>query len=252
MNNIENKLRNYLFPIEQGNVFYSDPETLEVKKSKNYKAVIRSDTGKLISIMNDTYKVVSNREVIMPLLDELSKLDTKWIIDPSHSFVTNHRMRLQITFPDLVFNDGRSDIALSLYISNSYNGDEAIKALQGFLRKICSNGMIAGHILSKFYSKHTKGLNVSEIREKIETSYDKIPLVKERIYQLMNSKVTDEIKNKVEEDLGKTISNYTQNSSSPPLHQWALYNIITYYISHEIDKRLRAGYQLKLSRIFQL
>ena len=248
---IERKLKNYMFPIEQGNVFYSDPETLEVKRAKNYKAVIRSDNGKLISVMNDTYKVVSNREVMMPLLDELSKLDTKWIIDPSHSFVTDRRFRLQITFPDLTLNDNRSDIALSLYLHNSYDGSEGIRMYWGAIRFICTNGMVFGNVLSKFYARHTTGLNIQNIKEELQSTYEKIPKIKERIDQLLHKKADDEIKNKIEDELGKTVSSYI-SSHKEVIHQWALYNIITYYISHQIDKRLRAGYQMKLSRIFQL
>lgn len=71
----------------------------------------------------------------MPLLEQLHYLDTNWIIDPSHSFIENNRMRLQVTFPDLSLNDGKSDISLSLFLHNSYDGSEGVRLIWGLYEK---------------------------------------------------------------------------------------------------------------------
>lgn len=95
---IERKLSEYMFNVIQKAVYVDDDKTY--RPTKYYKAIVREDNGKLISIMKDTYQLVPNRDVIMPLLEQLHNLDTNWIIDSSHSFIENHRMRLQVTFPD--------------------------------------------------------------------------------------------------------------------------------------------------------
>src|SRR5690606_21574907 len=119
--------------------------------------IVRPDTDQLISIMQDSYQLIPNRDVIMPLLEQLHQLDTRWYVDNSHSFLESNRMRLQVTFPDLTLNDGRSDIALSLFVHNSYDGSEGVRMFWGAIRGICSNGMVFGQVLAKFYGKHTKG-----------------------------------------------------------------------------------------------
>jgi hypothetical protein len=150
---IERKLDNFLFPVGERAVFVDDDKTY--KPTKNYKAIVREDNGKLVSIMKDSYQLVPNREVILPLLEQLHNLDTNWVIDPSHSFADDNRMRLQVTFDDLKLNDGRSDIALSLFLHNSYDGSEGVRMFWGAIRGICSNGMVFGNVLSKYFRKHT-------------------------------------------------------------------------------------------------
>ncbi len=66
---IEKKLNNFLFPVCERAVFVDDDKTY--KPTKHYKAVVREDNGKLVSIMKDSYQLVPNREVIMPLLEQL-------------------------------------------------------------------------------------------------------------------------------------------------------------------------------------
>jgi hypothetical protein len=250
MNDVERRLRKFLFPVDERKVYFEDLSD-NPKRTKEYKAIIRLDKNKLVSIQQDTYKLVSNYEVIMPLLDQLHKLDTRWVIDPSHSFVDDKRMRLQVTFPDLTLNDGKSDIALSLFTHNSYDGSEGVRMYWGAIRGICSNGMVFGQVLAKFYSKHTKGINLHNLKQQIEETYDQIPVIKERISILQRLEVTDVIKEEVKDKMGKKISDYITNQI-PAANQWMLYNMITFYISHVIEQRLRAGYQMRASKLFKL
>ena len=78
---IEKKLSQFMFPVEERAVFVQDNPHPNIDIADNYKAIVRQDSGKLISIMKNTYQLVPNREVILPLLQELHKLDNKWVID---------------------------------------------------------------------------------------------------------------------------------------------------------------------------
>jgi hypothetical protein len=247
---IEKRLNKYLFPVEERKVFFASSEE-NPKGTKEYKAIVRPDKNKLISIMQDSYKLIPNRDVIMPLLEQLHQLDTKWNFDNSHSFVDSKRMRLQVTFPDLTLNDGRSDIALSLFLHNSYDGSEGVRMFWGAIRGICSNGMVFGEVLSKFYSKHTSGINLGNLKEQLEQTYEHIPVIKQRIEILQNMKVSDDLKKEVETRMGKKAAKYVEEQT-PPINQWALYNILTYYVSHLVEQRMRASYQMKVSKLFKL
>jgi hypothetical protein len=247
---LDQKLWKYLFPVTEKKVFI-ETEDKSVIAAPQYKAITREDNGKLIAIQSDSYKIISNAEVIKPLMDQLHELDSKWIIDPSHSFVNDQKMRLQVTFPDLTFNDGGSDIALSLFLHNSYDSSEGVRAYWGAIRFICSNGFVFGKVLAKYYGKHTKGIQLNNLKEQVEATYEQIPVISERIQILQNLNVTKTLNESVEKNLGKRISNYVKEQKRPE-NVWILYNYLTWYISHMIDQRLRAAYQMKVSRMFQL
>ncbi len=244
------KLEKYMFPVEEKRV-YSEDKNGSLSKTDDYKAIMRVDTNSLVSIMQDTYHLVPNRDIIMPLMDQLESLDSSWIIDPSHSYVENSRMRLQVTFPDLTFSDGESDIALSLFLHNSYDGSEGVRMFWGAIRGICTNGMVFGKVLSKYYSRHTSGIQIGNIKQQVEKTYEQIPIIKNRIDILQNIGVKKTFNEAIEEKLGVTVVNYVRDQPAPD-NQWVLYNYLTYYISHVIEMRMRAAYQLKVSKLFQL
>jgi hypothetical protein len=247
---IEQKLYKYLFPVTERKV-YVENEDMKLIPYPEYKAISREDNGKLISIQSKTYQVISNAEIIKPLMEQLHTLDSKWIIDPSHSFVNDQKMRLQITFPDLTFNDGGSDIALSLFLHNSYDSSEGVRAYWGAIRFVCSNGFVFGKVLARYYHKHTKGIPLNNLKAQIEATYEQIPVISERIQILQNLNVSKSQIESVEKQLGKRISNYVKEQKKPE-NVWILYNYLTWYISHMIEQRLRAAYQMKVSRMFQL
>ncbi|MFH0734633.1 MAG: DUF932 domain-containing protein [bacterium] len=244
------KLEKFMFPVEEKRVYFEDKNG-SLSKTDDYKAIMRVDTNSLVSIMQDTYHLVPNRDIIMPLMDQLNNLDSKWIIDPSHSYVENSRMRLQVTFPDLTFSDGESDIALSLFLHNSYDGSEGVRMFWGAIRGICTNGMVFGKVLSKYYSRHTSGIQIGNIKQQVEKTYEQIPIIKNRIDILQNIGVKKAFSEAIEEKLGVTVANYVRDQPAPD-NQWILYNYLTYYISHVIEMRMRAAYQLKVSKLFQL
>ena len=247
---VEERLSSYFFPVKESRVFF-ETDDVTTLCTPEYKAITRADNGRLISVMNDTYELVPNSEIIKPLMEQLHNLDSKWIIDPSHSYVEDHRMRLQVTFPDLTFNDGKSDIALSLFLHNSYDGSEGIRMFWGAIRGICSNGMVFGKVLGKYYRKHTSGVRLDNLVEQVRQTYDQLPVIKERIDILQNIGVSKTLQESVEKQLGKSIVKYIEEQPTPE-SQWILYNYLTWYISHKIDQRMRAAYQLKVSKLFGL
>ncbi|MAT40104.1 MAG: hypothetical protein CL946_10930 [Ectothiorhodospiraceae bacterium] len=241
----------YLFPVAEYPVSIGQTN----RPTSDYKAIVRQDNGKLISIQRKTYKLVPNSEVIKPLLAQLHKLDTSWYIDTSHSFVESEKMRLQVTFPELIFHDGRSDIALSLFIHNSYDSSEGIRMMFGAIRGICKNGMVFGEVLSKFYGKHTQGFDVRNLRQVLESTYDKIPVIKHRIEAMQNTRPSNELRADIQKKIGKKAMNYVEQQESESRkaqNEWILYNFLTYFISHIVQQRMRAHYQLQVSKLFKL
>ncbi len=247
---VNRKLWKYLFPVTETHVQTEDM-AYKFLDTNDYKAITREDNSKLISIQKKSYKLVSNAEVIEPVLSQLDNLTTDWIIDESHSYVEDGRMRLQVTFPELTLNDGRSDIALSLFIHNSYDGSEGVRMYWGAIRGICSNGMVFGEVLAKFYARHTSGIVVDNLVEQVEATYEQIPVIKNRIEILQNLEPTENLTEQITKQLGRGVADYVEEQEVPA-NQWKLYNYLTWYISHVVQQRMRAQYQIKVSRLFGL
>lgn len=253
---IERRIEPYLFPIEEVSVFNNRTGQSDATQlSKGYKAIVRKDTQKLIAIQRDSYRLIPNKAVIAPLLEQLQKLDVPWYVDSSHSFVDDARMRIQITFPSTVINDGRSDIALSMYLQNSYDSTTSVRLYWGGLRSICQNGLVSGIVLGRFLGKHTQNFSLPNLHRELDSIAGKLPALKHRISVLQDSKVTPDLRMDVERHLGKHVSKYVaeqERETHRAANQWALFNIITYYVSHLVKQRMRTHYQLQASKIFQI
>lgn len=245
------KMEDYFFPVKEEKIWY--PKEGLFVTSQDFKGIVAND-NQLVSVMKKTYKLVPNKQIIEPLLNELERFDSSWIIDDSHSFVLPNRMRLQITFPELTFNDEGSSNALSLFIHNSYDGSEGVRMFWGAIRAICTNGMIFGKTLGKSYSKHSKGFRIDNLKNAITNTYNKIPDILARIKVLEELDANEEkLLKGIKDDLGAGIYKEAEELvNHDKVSQWALYNVITQYISHQVDKQQRARYQIATSKIFNL
>ncbi|MBO6573167.1 MAG: DUF932 domain-containing protein [Balneola sp.] len=218
-----------------------------------YKAIVREDTNEVISIVKDTYKIVKNSDLIDQLLRQLATCGQSFKIDPSHSFVSNERMRLQITFPELRLRDRESDIALSAFIHNSYDQSEGVRFYFGAIRAICSNGMVFGKILSKYYSRHTSGFSFENLGEKLAEAREYFPEIQERINRLEILRVDEQLIENVSTKISKRLAEQAiAEEEIGRISQWQLLNRLTNHISHQMEPRMQAKYQDNVSKVFAL
>ena len=247
-------LQSFFFPVEEHNIALADRAPWE-PQIKGYKAIVspNNDTDNVISVVKDSYKLVRNRDLIEPFVEQVTKLGVRWKIDPSHSFCQLNRMRLQITFPDVRIKDDESDIALSVYLHNSYDQSEGVRAYWGAIRGICQNGCVFGTVLGSIYARHTKGFSFDNFYEEFGNASDKIQEVQLRIKQMEDRSVNEKLMDKLQSALGKRrLEEITQTDRVPDKSQWDLLNDITYYISHEVEKPRRGYLQLKVSKALAL
>ena len=250
-------LRDFAFPVIERRIAVHNGQSEQIDLGDNetylsgeYKAIVRQDTNELISIVRDSYQIVPNETLISQLMEQLDKLATPFEVEPSHSFVENSRMRLQVRFPGIQINDGRSDIALSLYLHNSYDMSEGVRMFWGAIRAICTNGMVFGQVMGSIYRRHTKGFQMDNLQKELSQAYDMMPRVKNRIAELSERPVNQDIRQNVETELGKRFSKPILETDYGS--HWKLYNAITYAISHTIQQRYRARYQMATARVFGL
>ncbi|WP_448510000.1 DUF932 domain-containing protein [Immundisolibacter sp.] len=259
-------LAEFCFPVEEREVYFSSKSNFfdwktngivqrsSPKLSLNHKAIIRSDNNTLISIVNKNYKLVPNKVLIDQLMEQLYRTDQKFEIEPHHSFVRDNRMRLQIKFPELTIKDDSPDgMALSLYIHNSYDMSEGIRMYWGAIRAICTNGVVFGQVLAKFYGKHTKGFNIKHLKQSLEKTYSLIPDIQERINVLDSLKVDKDFEKEFQESIGKKIyNNIALENNLNSITQLQLFHLLTNYISHRVKQEYQARYQTAASKLFKL
>ncbi|MBP3193896.1 DUF932 domain-containing protein [Natronogracilivirga saccharolytica] len=245
------ELEHFYFPVEEREVAL----TGNGQPVSGYKAIVSPGNGQdeLISVAKDTYKLVPNRQVIEPFLQQVHALQTRWYIDPSHTFAEKNRMRLQITFPDLAMHDGESLIPLSMYLHNSYDMSEGVRVFFGAIRLACSNGMVLGNILGSFYGRHTKGFAFDRLAVAFDDAAERIEAVQSHVRYLQESTLSRDRYQCLEHSLGKKrIAEVLDPQQSLAASQWEAYNRLTYHISHDVDKPRRAELQRKLSGVFEL
>jgi hypothetical protein len=244
------KLDDFYFPVEEQPIKLLN-DTPWNSKIDGYKAIVTPDSGdnNVISVVKDTYKLVRNRELIEPFAEQVSKLGVRWKIDPSHSFCKTNRMRLQVTFPDILLKDNDSDIALSLFLHNSYDQSEGVRLFWGGIRSICTNGVVFGNLLGSFYGRHTNGFSFEDIYKHFGDASDKIQSVQATIKSMESREVDEQTMDKLQKALGKRrMQEIISTDRVPDKSQWELLNDITYYISHDVAKSKRGDLQLKVSK----
>ena len=114
-----------------------------------------------------------------------------------------------------------------------------------------SNGSVFGEVLTRYYAKHTSGIVISNLKEQIEDTYDQIPLIKERISILQDIEALGDYEEQIPKVFGKAVTDYVEEQPKAE-NAWLLYNQLTHYISHYVQQRMRASYQMKVSKMFQL
>lgn len=216
----------------------------------DFRAIVRQDTNELISIVKPSYKMVTNEQLINSAIEELNSTDVLWCLSDSHNMLTNERMKLHIEFPELVWNDGESDITQSMYIFNSYDGSASVQMLFGGIRGICTNGMVFGKVLSKLYHKHTQGFYLSTLADRVRDIKNYIPELKERSEILQKTDPTLKDIEKMKKEFGDKFADEMIQRSELPMTMWQLYMVATWMISHQIKANMVTHYQKAASKVF--
>ena len=253
-------LQKFCFPVVERRVAVDTSEhpTIDLEDQQtflpnSYKALVREDTNEVISIVNDSYKLIRNKDLIDHLFRELATLSYAFKIDSRHSFVNNCEMSLNIIFPELLFYDKQSEIAFGVTVSNSYNTAKSVKVEFSGLRKVCENGLILNTILSSFCFKHTSGFTFEGLGTRLEEAQQFFPEIQERIHRLEHLPVTEALMEKVSEKISKRLAEQViEEHEIGRLRQWELFNRLTNHISHDMEPRLQSRYQESVSKLFAI
>lgn len=223
-----------------------------------YKAIVREDTNKCISILRQTYKLQTNAEILDELMSKLKIIDKEFKINAKHSFCMDERMRLHVEFPGLIVEDEGGDLALSLFVHNSYDMSEGVRLFWGAIRVEDGAAFVFNGILKGYYHKHTDSLNLNNFKEELESTYGHIPEIHKRIEFLTSQIVDEPMYKKLKKNLGSTLVDEILPSGEPAdlkkraMSMWECYTTLAKMVSNQIDIQYRARYQHALSKAFGL
>jgi len=133
---------------------------IEVPKKK---AIIHQ-SGEVISVVGENYKVVSNEEIFSSFCRGIEESN----IDASDAKVdvtqtdTGSKAMVTFTMPNVSFKVGEdsSDTVMQICTLNSFDGTTRFVSKAGGLRMACLNGQILGSVVSSYSRYHTKSLDV--------------------------------------------------------------------------------------------
>jgi len=160
-------LKDILFDVEMGSVFYEDPysskDTTPKKMcAKNHQAVVNQKTGEIISIVGNNYKLISNREALEIGKNLFRELYPKEDPNALFPFKVVAPKTMGSAHIDLIHRDvnfsvfEQADWLPFIRTTNSYNRSFALTYEIGFVRSLCSNGALFNKKSLKLKYYHSK------------------------------------------------------------------------------------------------
>lgn len=158
-----------------------------------------SNSGKYLSVVSDSYRVVENQEILLPLQNQLRNF-----FDPS--VVEDIKVR------DVVARDGatclaeyvlpkvnatvttgtghRSTFGLTFMLKNTFDGSASVVMYSGIIDFFCLNGNITGSY-DVTRRRHTSGFNTTGFIHAFENTLKRFNGVIEQYQIYANSKIVD-------------------------------------------------------------
>ena len=162
-----------------------------------------------VGVVSKAYTLVSHKEVLNMAAEAVEanpKIDTSKVTAELSITEYGERMALSLYFPDEFSFDSGDGHPLSLRLEcfNSVDGSTRFRALMGWFRLVCSNGLIIGVTRSDIRRRHVGDLQLSDIGSVLKAGIDesekeKLNFEKWRKHEIKSEQITQW----VEEDLRK-------------------------------------------------
>jgi len=231
------------FPVDLANL------TVDCATLPGWKAVRRTDTGDILHVHSDSYKLVPNEEIygaFNEAIEKASAIDTSGMLvhdDMSHGGARAFR---EYVFPAVTAKVGTDDaLALRMVVFNSYDGTTAFRACAGHYRFVCANTAVIGKHLADFRRRHTAGFEIGDVA-KIMAQAAETFIEESRRYeawaerQISMGEAIDVIRampSMSDQLFGHLLQRIPTDDD---LNLWGLYNTLTAWATHVDGDKLNA------------
>lgn len=245
-----------MFPVKLRDVFIDAGVTADHKPIEGYKAVYREDTGKVLAVHTDAYKLVPHEEVF-ETFDEaidasgLDKTDMRIFDDMSHEGARAFR---QYLFPaHRIEMPGQDVSSLRIIAVNSYDGSSGAIFRAGAYRFVCANMAILGKDAISLSLRHTKGFDLDKIAKGVLSAAERFEEASQNWPIWREVPVGDEkamaVFNAIPQSNKALVEHLTTEWVKAKLTAgetlWTLYNVLTAWATHTLSRSNNAAYRLK-------
>lgn len=236
-------MNNEFINVEERALWTSEDGTFLDVHAPKHKAIVESDTGRIISVVGKGYNLVQNSDIIPQYERAIikSNINTEGMSRTVNYSHDGARTVVSYRFPAhrVAIKEG-DEMDLQINVLNSYDGSWKFMSLVGAYRLLCTNGQIIGDSFSSYYGKHTKSLDIDYAINKLEDSLEvylhnaelwkRYPTSKITIHQANNVLLRLSNGNdKMMELLNSTYQKYVFEMGH---NLWALFNTLTDWSSH--------------------
>ena len=153
-----------------GDKYYEDP-------TKKHIVRMLDNTPHSLGVVGKNYQKLSTKELCQSVEQEYigslthEQLNGVLVVDKT-AYHGGLCIR-QYIFPNIRadIQSRNSDVAFRTIIVNGYDGSSSFKLYNGAIDFFCTNGMVTG-IYDMMVKKHTKGLTIPKLTDKIKSSID--------------------------------------------------------------------------------
>ena len=233
------------FTVAERPLFMVDSKTDLPARVPEYKALYRTDTGQVLSVVKNSYRVIQNEEVFTAVeknvehaLGDSSLAKAKIEDDIAKDGLLSMRSWI---FPDVrVRSTGtsKSDIAFRIVAINGFGGT-SVKCFYGGIDFYCFNGLICGEDYSTLAFRHAKHTDTSvrftPIKDYLEQFEEQSKVwLRWQNTEVDHKSVMSFLKELVESDslLNALMDQIFDEYDHRGRTLWAVYSALTYYASH--------------------
>ena len=237
----------------QSTVWNYDVERIELQTPEGQPSGFfgnrRIDTKTVIGVVSENYRILQNRDLFAQADETFHKMGLESSKVRYISTRGGAQARAIYTFEKIgVKIREKDDLVLTLTVANSFDGSLGASFNIGFLRVVCTNGLMApagrGTNINK---KHTLDVAESFTENKVKHAIESFHRGAELFKPLFNSRVSQANGNNILGNLAqrKVISHRTAKGiheiwESPSYQQdsdrtlWGLYNAATEHLTHGV------------------
>jgi len=222
----------------------------------NKKAIVRTDTEKLLAIVSKRYQVVTHKDVVTQFETALDAAGSSFQRRAVATYLPYNgaKMFRKYTFEDTAREvvPGVGDIVkLTLELANSYDGTLMVGFQLGGYRLKCENGLMAPEKLQEIMRKHYSGFKLEALVENIQSAlpiFDKsvnmwkewrnVPVHEEKALELL-----------APASIGKkNLKLIVEQFKEEEQNMWGLFQAATWIVSHNI----KSAHNADNSRVKQI
>lgn len=235
-----------VFPVELRNI-----ETDTGSEIKRKKAVVRTDTNRVISVVSDKYTLIKNEDVLKAVEPVIESVGLKLAQASSckGGAVSFARFYNEVDTFNKEVKVG-DIVKLGIELFNSYDCSRPLGIGLIAERLKCTNGMTVPEALAHFSIRHYGGVDLGEVRDKVAEVLSFSEVVLKRWRTWVKESVDDATAKKFlfkmfgEKRNGQMMfKSYLEKREGNTV--WDLYNVLTYYASHEAKVRKPEDLRLK-------